>query len=451
MNDLVLKVTSYAAEQAPIQAIRTAVFQNEQGVDPALEFDGEDAAAQHILAYLANRPVGTARIRRLTPQVVKLERVAVLPQYRGRGVGKQITLKALDWVQDQQIGMVKIHAQTQVQGFYEKLGFETHGAVFEEAGIPHVEMTRVIVPRIVSLIPSATEIVAALGLTDCLVARSHECDYPASVQELPACTQPKFDPEGSSSEIHDRVTKLLQTALSVYQVDTQLLETLQPTHILTQAQCEVCAVSLGDVEQAVATLTHNRPRIISLQPRVLEDLWQDMRRVGTALQVNAKEVETAIASLQTRVEQIQDQTQDLGDQERPAVGCIEWSEPLMAAGNWIPQLVHWAGGKTPFGAVGEHSPWMTWEELTKANPDVLVLMPCGYDLEKTRQDAATLQQQPQWSSLRAVQSGRVYITDGNQYFNRPGPRLVDSLEILAEIFHPSRFQFGYEGNGWMRY
>lgn len=299
--------------------------------------------------------------------------------------------------------------------------------------------------KIVSLIPSATEIVAFLGLTDRLVGRSHECDYPAEVLALPVCTEPKFNPEGTSGEIHDRVTNLLQSALSVYRVKTDRLEQLQPTHILTQAQCEVCAVSLSEVEQAVATLTQSQPQVISLQPNVLMDLWADIERVANALSIEAGE---RLEALKQRVETCRQSTQDLPDANRPTVACIEWAEPLMAAGNWIPELVTLAGGKCLFGTVGKHSPWLQWQQLTEADPDVIVIMPCGYNLERTRQDAEYLAQQAQWSNLKAVRLGQVYISDGNQYFNRPGPRLVDSLEILAEILHPQRFQFGYQGKGW---
>ncbi len=449
MTDIDLKVTTYERDRTLINTIRTQVFQLEQGVDPALEFDGQDETAQHVMAYVDGQPAATARIRQLTPHLAKLERVAVLKLFRGLGLGKQVTLKALEWMRSQSISTVKIHAQTPVQGFYEKLEFVPRGEVFEEAGIPHIEMFKVLTPRIVSLIPSATEIVDCLGLTDYLVARSHECDYPAVVQNLPACTRPKFNPEGTSGEIHDRVTNLLQTALSVYQVETEILETLQPTHILTQAQCEVCAVSLADVEQTVTELTHSFAQIISLQPSTLAEVWQDIQRVADCLGVGDRGRD-AIATLQHRVTSIQTQTQDIAQSDRPRVACIEWTDPLMAAGNWIPELVDLAGGMSLFGTIGQHSPWLNWEELIDAQPDVLVIMPCGYDLPQTQQDVENLRRHAAWSSLTAVQTGQVYITDGNQYFNRPGPRLVDSLEILAEILHPSRFRFGYEETGWKR-
>ncbi len=305
-------------------------------------------------------------------------------------------------------------------------------------------------PKIVSLIPSATEIVASLQRTEWLVGRSHECDYPAVVRSLPVCTAPKFDPDGTSSQIHDRVTQILSSALSVYRVEIDLLEHLQPTHILTQAQCEVCAVSLADVEQAVATLTNSHPQVISLQPLVLADLWADIRRVAAALSVLGQTMESVaeqtIAALQARIAACTRQVQTLA--ARPTVACIEWTEPLMAAGNWVPELVTLAGGNCLFGTIGEHSPWLQPEAILAADPDVMIVMPCGFDLARTIQETTVLLQRPNWQRLTAVRQGRVYATDGNQYFNRPGPRLVDSLEILLEILHADRVTPRYQGTGW---
>jgi iron complex transport system substrate-binding protein len=297
--------------------------------------------------------------------------------------------------------------------------------------------------RIVSLIPSATEILVALGLEPSLVGRSHECDYPAGVQVLPVCTEPKFDPVGTSREIHDRVTVLLQSALSVYRVNTELLEQLQPTHIVTQAQCEVCAVSLGEVEQTVARLITSQPQIISLQPNTLADVWTDFQRVGEALGVKWQLV---IQELRSRIHTCQQRVQALP--KYPTVACIEWTDPLMAAGNWVPELVTLAGGQNVLGVTGQHSSWLQWDSIATANPDVIIFMPCGYTLKQTYQDAQKCLLTPEWQRLKAVQTNQVYITDGNQYFNRPGPRLVDSLEILVEILHPETCKPRYQYSGW---
>jgi len=297
--------------------------------------------------------------------------------------------------------------------------------------------------RIVSLLPSTTEITAALGLTEYLVGRSHECDYPAAVTALPVCTEPKFHPDGSSSEIHARVTDVLQSALSVYRIKTEVLADLQPTHILTQAQCEVCAVSLRDVEAAVAELTGCQPEILSLQPTALAEVWQDIERAGDCLGVRSAPL---VQHLTERVQRCCERV--AAASERPTLACIEWIEPLMAAGNWLPELVRLAGGTPLFGVAGQHSPWLSWEDLAAANPEAIAFMPCGFALAKAQHEATAALQQDRWQQLSAVQTGRVYATDGNAYFNRPGPRLVESLEILAEILHPDLAQFGHRGNGW---
>lgn len=301
--------------------------------------------------------------------------------------------------------------------------------------------------RIVSLIASSTEIVAALGLAEALVGRSHECDYPPEVTSLPVCTAPKFNIQGSSLEIDRRVKAILEQALSVYRVDSGILEQLKPDVIITQSQCEVCAVSLKEVEQAVCELVSSQPRIVSLEPNALADVWADIRRVATALDAPERGDEL-VSRLQRRMAAIAGRARLLPEQ--PTVACIEWIEPLMAAGNWMPELVEMAGGANLFGLAGRHSPWMTWEELLAVDPEVIVVLPCGYDIEKSRIELPALTEKAEWPQLKAVQSGRVFVTDGNAYFNRPGPRLADSLEILAEIFHPEVFQFGHEGTGWER-
>jgi len=302
--------------------------------------------------------------------------------------------------------------------------------------------------RIVSLLPSATEIVAALGLTDAIVGRSHECDYPPEIKDRPVCTEAQLNSEKPSAQIDADVLDLVQKALSIYKIKTDVLEQLQPSHIVTQDQCDVCAVNFADVEKAVAELTQSQPKVISLQPNVLNDVWADIERVAATLGVESQSV---LTQLQSRVEVCKQKTQGLSESDRPTVAAIEWTEPLMATGNWIPELVELAGGQCLFGVVGKHSPYLDWDALVKADPEVIIIMPCGFDLERTRQETMPLTHRPEWSSLHAVRSGKVFITDGNAYFNRPGPRLVDSLEILAEILHPDIFDFGYRGTGWEQF
>lgn len=299
--------------------------------------------------------------------------------------------------------------------------------------------------RIVSLIPGATETLAALGLTDVIVGRSHECDYPPEIQNRPICTEARLNSNAPSAEIHQDVNKLLQSALSIYRVKTDVLEKLQPTHIITQDQCNVCAVSLKDVEEAVAKLTHSHPQIISLKPNVLSDIWTDIERIANATGVDSRRL---LEALECRVKICQQRIQGLSISELPTVACIEWIDPLMAAANWMPELVKLAGGQPLFSNVGETSPQLTWETLVITNPAVIIFMPCGFDLNRTRQETELLTKRPEWQNLQAVQNHRVYVTDGNSYFNRPGPRLVDSVEILAETLHPEFFDYGYRGTAW---
>lgn len=299
--------------------------------------------------------------------------------------------------------------------------------------------------RIVSLIPSATEILAALGLTDAIMGRSHECDYPPEIQDRPVCTTARINSNASSAEIHQDVTALIQSALSIYEVKIDILEQLQPTHIITQDQCDVCAVSLKDVEDAVASLTHSQPKIVSLKPNVLADVWADIERVANAVGVDSRRL---IEDLQSRIKICEQKIQGLSISELPTVACIEWIDPLMTASNWIPELVTAAGGQPLFGNVGQSSHQISWETLVATDPDIIVFMPCGLDLDRTGQEAIPLTQRSEWQNLNAVKKERVYITDGNSYFNRPGPRLVESEEILAEILHPEIFQYGYKGTAW---
>lgn len=299
--------------------------------------------------------------------------------------------------------------------------------------------------RIISLIPSGTEILASLGLTNAIVGRSHECDYPPEIVDRPICTQARLDSNVPSDKIHNQINYLLESALSIYQVNTEILQTLHPTHILTQDQCNICAVSFQEVEKAVAQLTHGSPQVISLQPNQLEDVWDDIERVAHIFDVDALGV---LENLEARVKICQQKIQGLSLEELPTVACIEWTDPLMVAANWIPELVNLAGGQSLFCITGQPSSSLRWEALSVSNPDVIIFMPCGFDLDRTRQEANLVTQHPDWRNLHAVKSGRVYITDGNAYFNRPGPRLVDSLEIMAEILHPEIFDYGYKGAGW---
>jgi iron complex transport system substrate-binding protein len=324
-------------------------------------------------------------------------------------------------------------------------------------------MPEQIEPRIVSLIASATEIVAALGFGRNLVGRSHECDFPAEVLALPACSEPKIDIHGTSREIDERVKSLAGDAISVYRVFPDLLRELRPTHIVTQTQCEVCAVSLKDVEAAMAQMigVEHPPQIVALNPMALADVWTDIRAVARSLGASDR-AEKLIASLQRKLDAISTQAsggcQPAGSSlfergatqpSRPSIACLEWIDPLMSCGNWVPELVEIAGGRNLLGEAGKHSPWLHWETLLACDADVIAIMPCGFDIPRTRVELPALVDDPRWQQLRAVRNGRVYLTDGNQFFNRPGPRLVESARILAEILHPDLFSNSLQGIGWV--
>ena len=301
--------------------------------------------------------------------------------------------------------------------------------------------------RIVSLIASSTEIVCALGLEDKLVGRSHECDFPSSILSLPVCTEPKFRVDAGSAEIDRQVKSILEQALSVYRVDADLLAKLQPTHIITQTQCEVCAVSLKDVEEALSAFGGSSAQIVSLHPNALGDVFADIQRVADALGVSERG-RLLIAQLRSRMDAIQERARL--EPRRRSVAAIEWIDPLMACANWMPDLIAMAGGHNLFGHSGGHSPTLAWLEVTADNPEVILILPCGFDITRTRQELSLLTTKPGWNDLKAVRMGHVYLLDGNQYFNRPGPRLAESLEILAEVIHPEAFDFGHEDTGWQK-
>lgn len=300
--------------------------------------------------------------------------------------------------------------------------------------------------RIVSLLPAATEIVAALGLEGALVGRSHECDEPESVAGLPALTAATIDAAASSRAIHEAVnaacTAAAGTPPALFRLDADLLADLQPDLIVTQAACDVCAVSADDVTRAARAL--GRPvRVVSLAPVSLADLWRDILAVAAATGTLSRGREV-VARLQARCRsvacRVEAPTRSAGG-SRPRVAVVEWLDPPMAAGNWVPELVSLAGGDDVLGRTGHHSHWITWEDVARADPDVVILTPCGFTRDRTVAEATAA---PIWShlaSLRATRAGRLFVVDGHHLLNRPGPRLVDSLEVIAELLHPGRFAF----------
>lgn len=302
--------------------------------------------------------------------------------------------------------------------------------------------------KIISLLPSATEIICALGLESQLVGRSHECDFPASINYLPVCTEANFPDGLRSNDIDIQLKKILADALSVYTVKRAIIKELAPDVLITQAQCEVCAVSLLEVEEALDDYLDKQAHIISLQPNKLEDIFKDIETVATAFAVTDAG-KHLIEDLQERTDIIRHKLKYV--ESRPTVACIEWLEPLMVSGNWIPEMVELAGGKNLLAEQGKHSPYIKWDDILLADPEIIVVMPCGFSIERTMREIDLLLNLPQFADTRAAKNNRLYIADGNQYFNRPGPRIVDSIEILAEIIHPKLFSFGYEDNGWIKF
>jgi len=309
--------------------------------------------------------------------------------------------------------------------------------------------------RIVSLLASATEMIYQLGCLDQLVGRSHECDYPPEVHSLPVVSRVQIDIDTSSAQIDAQIKQLAHKeaepedpalkALSIYALDVEQLQALRPDVIFTQTQCEVCAVSERDVMQAIQHLTGLQPRVVSLAPHQLDDVWEDVLRVGEAL-ARYDQAKMLVSGYKKRLDYLRNATSKFGSRQRVTV--LEWLDPLMAAGNWTPELVDYAGGENVFGEVGLHSPWLSWEELQAEDPDVLVLSPCGFSIERTLQDVAILQEHPAWQSLRAVKNRRVYTIDGNQYLNRSGPRLVESAELLGRVIWGEQLGVEVDANGW---
>jgi iron complex transport system substrate-binding protein len=301
--------------------------------------------------------------------------------------------------------------------------------------------------RILPLVASATEIVHALGLGEYQIGRSHECDYPAGVANLPVCTKPAIATDGDSATIDSLVKSRVLQAASVYQVDAALIFKLQPTHIVTQTQCKVCAVSLDDVENALRQQTSTNAKVVPLEADSLSGIWEDIQHVANSCGCGERG-ENLVADLQRKMSGI---SQIAHNGPRRRVAAIEWLEPLMCAGNWVPELLSMANADAPFGTPGLHSPYLEWGDLAHVNPDVIVAMPCGFDRERTKSEMRWMTCHPQWPGLRAVQDGEVFVCDGNQYMNRPGPRVLESLQIFAEILHPALFSPELRGKGWDRY
>ncbi len=301
--------------------------------------------------------------------------------------------------------------------------------------------------RVVSLLPSATEMVHFAGAADTLVGVTHECDHPPGIENLPHLTSSLIDGKNmSSAEIDAAVNRNLTDDDSIYALNVELLEELAPDLIVTQGLCEVCSVSLNLVERVAADLTC-RPEVFSTDPTSLREVLDDTIAVGE-LVGKGEEARRKVAGLEERLVGVEEATSGL---DRPRVGCIEWLDPPFSAGHWVPEMVRLAGGEELFASPSERSVRLTWETIFEADPDVIVIMPCGFDADRALHEARHLPALDGWEDLSAVRSGRVWAVDANSHFSRPAPRLVEGVEILARIFHPEVFSGDLEAAGAVRF
>lgn len=290
--------------------------------------------------------------------------------------------------------------------------------------------------KICSLVPGATEVVAALGRQGDLVGISHECDYPPSLAQIPVMVRPRIESHRlSSSQIDEQVGSLLSAGTGLYELDEAQLLAARPDLIIAQDLCDVCAITSSQLDHVVRSLSPS-PRMVTLTPRRLEDILRDIETLGAALGQEGAGRQLS-AKLRARINVVHAKV--ASEHIRPTVACLEWLAPLYTAGHWVPDMVEAAGGIDVLATAGTPSQKVNWDTLSAASPDVIILMPCGFTVERTRTELAALTEQPQWKNLSAVQTGAVFLVDALAYFSRPGPRLIDGLEQLAAILHPAQF------------
>lgn len=289
--------------------------------------------------------------------------------------------------------------------------------------------------RIVSLLPSATEILYALGLAADVVGVTHECDFPPEAAKKPTLIKPRVDPRALQAEIDRQVRELVSRGESIYAVDADLLESLKPDLIVTQDLCHVCAASPDDLATAL-TRFQNPPRILTLTPHSLDDVWKGIARVGDATGAKSK-AETLVANLKSRIALIESAVARRG--RRPRVLCLEWLDPFYVAGHWVPEMVGRAGGEDVLGRQGESSFKVTSEEIAATKAEIIIVMLCGYDAARNAAEFRAVQLPDSWQKLPACRDQRIFAIDANSYSSRPGPRLADGLELFARLFHPDLF------------
>ena len=304
--------------------------------------------------------------------------------------------------------------------------------------------------RIVSLIPSATEIVCALGAQDELVGISHECNYPpAALEGLPALSRARLPDRASSIEIDRSVRNIVAQGTSVYEVDARKLKNLRPDVILTQSYCDVCAVSENELHKALKDWTQAKPKLVNLSPSRLEDLWGSILEAGLALGREDK-ARALVEELKARLADIKRRIEEKAAAVAPTkIVALEWLAPLMSSGSWSPEICALLGAREMLGKGGEKARYLTLGEIADQDPDILLVTLCGFDIPRSLEDVRALEKEAPWRQLRAVRQGRVYVCNGNHFFSRPGPRLVETAEILAEILYPDLFSFGHAGKDFI--
>lgn len=299
--------------------------------------------------------------------------------------------------------------------------------------------------RVISLIPSATEMMFELSAQELLVGRSHECDFPIDAAAIPVCTSSSINNSMSSSSIDSEVKRRLQNALSLYSVNIDLIKEIKPDLIITQDQCKVCAIDLSELEELLKRELDYVPKILSFHPSSTSEMMDNFLELAELLDKKELAIEL-VEGWKERLDIIAHKVKFV--KYRPKIVAIEWIEPMMTAGHWTPELIHLAGGECILSEAGSKSTYKSLEEISNADPDGIIIAACGFDMDRVKTELYLLEQQESWRNLRAVQKGHVFIADGNAYFNRPGPRLVDTAEIIAEILQVNQFYYGMEGIAW---
>src|SRR3989441_1930961 len=289
--------------------------------------------------------------------------------------------------------------------------------------------------RIVSFLPSATEILYELGVGDQVLAVTHECNYPKEASSKPRVIKSSFNPDKMTShEIDNKVVELVHTQKDIYILDESVLKKANPDLIVAQGICEVCSPYTKEINRAVEILD-GKPEVLILDPKNLDDILENVIQVGNKVN-KIREAQDFVAKLQERILDIK----DIPKIARPKILCIEWLDPLFTAGHWVPQMVEIAGGINGISTVGEKSRRMDIDEAAKFEPDIIILMPCGFDVNRTILEYEKLSKDRKWSSIPAVKQGNLYAVDANEYFSKPGPRTVTGIEILSKIIHPDTFK-----------